>query len=412
MTPWDEFKKRENYLLLTQDTRVDVAIVGAGMAGALIAYRLAKAGVSVALVEKKEIGYGATGATTAFITEVIDSPLSQIAEIFSPQIAKAVWESGRAAIEKFDKIIEEENIDCEFVRCSNFVYASTPHQAKELQEEAKSYQRFKIASKLHKPTEKIGFKNYGFLKVPNQAKFHPSKFLYSIIEKAEAAGAQIYENTPVTSINGTGLVTIETPEASIVANDVVIATYKPLTSEGTYLKKAMYRSYVFEVRLTKGILEEGLYEDLSNPYHYFRIDRGEDYDRMIIGGEDHKDIFGDTLVHKSFEALEKYLDKLLPKERYKIVRKWYGPILEPSDGLPLIGEIKPHYYVATAFSGNGMTYSMISSMLISDLILGKKNVWTKPYDPTRTLFHPKRLLTKAQDYIEEFYSGALQNLLK
>lgn len=173
----------------------------------------------------------------------------------------------------------------------------------------------------------------------------------------------------------------------------------------------MYRSYVFELEIPKGRFKEALYEDNSNPYYYFRIDSGKDHDRMIVGGEDHKDIFGSSLSRKSFEALETFVEKILMGERYWIMKKWSGPILEPSDGLPLIGEIAPHCYVATGFSGNGMTYSMISSLLLRDLIVEKRNSWTATYDPKRTLLHPKRLATKARDYIEEFFQGAVKNLL-
>jgi glycine/D-amino acid oxidase-like deaminating enzyme len=179
----------------------------------------------------------------------------------------------------------------------------------------------------------------------------------------------------------------------------------------------MYLSYVFEVRVPKEHFQEAVYEDDANPYHYFRIDKGKDHDRMIVGGEDHKDIFGKTLVEKSFAGLEKFLKKIMGDRPYKILKRWHGPILEPSDGLPLIGEIKPHVYLAAAFSGNGMTYSMISALIIRDLVLGRKNSknsknsWADIYAPKRALFHPKRLALKARDYAEEFAGGALKNIL-
>jgi glycine/D-amino acid oxidase-like deaminating enzyme len=173
----------------------------------------------------------------------------------------------------------------------------------------------------------------------------------------------------------------------------------------------MYKSYVFEVEVPKGTFPEALYEDCSNPYYYFRIDRGKNHDRMIVGGEDHKDIFGKTLDKKSFESLQDFVEKLLDGKRYWVVNKWSGPILEPTDGLPLIGQIAPGQYVASAFSGNGMTYSMISAILIKDFIEGSKNAWGKAYEPKRSILRPKRLGSKAKDYIEEFIEGALKNML-
>jgi hypothetical protein len=92
------------------------------------------------------------------------------------------------------------------------------------------------------------------------------------------------------------------------------------------------------------------------------------------------------------------------------VKKWSGPILEPVDGLALIGKYAPHQYVATGFSGNGMTYAGISALLMTDLISGKKNPWTKVYDPKRKLT-AKQLVKKGIDYTSEFFGGAVKNLI-
>jgi glycine/D-amino acid oxidase-like deaminating enzyme len=178
-------------------------------------------------------------------------------------------------------------------------------------------------------------------------------------------------------------------------------------------KKGMYYSYVYELEIPKGAIGEGLYEDDHNPYHYFRIDQGENNDRMIIGGEDHrKEIPIDQ--NRNFNALEKYIQETFPGLMYRIVKRWRGPILEPSDGLPLIGRYddkEPNRYVATAFSGNGMTYGTISGMLISDLILGKKNPWEDFYDPRRALPF-KGIILKGRDYIEEFIKGVVKNIIE
>lgn len=250
------------------------------------------------------------------------------------------------------------------------------------------------------------------LEIPDQAKFHPTKFLFAILAKAEENGAKVFERSEVTDVEGeAGNFLVSTKSGSVTAKHVLIATYKPLTNERTHLKKAMYKSYVIEAEIPREAFPEGIYEDMGNPYHYFRIEAGPEHDRIIVGGEDHKDIFGKTLEKKSFKALGEFLEKLMAGRRYWILGKWSGPILEPSDGLPLIGEIAPGKYVATAFSGNGMTYSMVSALLVKDLVEGKPNPWKKAYDPKRALLHPKRLASKAKDYVEEFVNGALKNML-
>src|SRR3989338_2620825 len=123
MTPWREYKKSKTFPKLTKDITADVAIVGGGMCGVLNAYQLSALGLKVVLVEEKELGGYATMDTTAFITEVIDSNLSQISSIFDKYTGSLVWQSGHKAIEEFERIIKKEEISCEFVRCPNFIFA-------------------------------------------------------------------------------------------------------------------------------------------------------------------------------------------------------------------------------------------------------------------------------------------------
>lgn len=412
MSTWDNFKKKISYPNLKEDIETEVAIIGGGMAGVLCAYELARSGIKVVLLEKREIGSGATLATTAFITEVIDTPYHQISSIFSPGVARAVHASKQKAIEEIESVIEEEKIECEFRRCSNYVYAATAKQFHELKEESKTYRRHQWPATFHETSLELGFPHHGVLEIPNQGKFHPAKFLFALAAKAGERGAHFFEKSEVIDLEGEAEdFLLTTRRGSVRSKHVVIATYKPFTNKETHLKKAMYKSYVCEAEIPKGVFPEGIYEDCSNPYYYFRVDRGKSHDRLIVGGEDHKDIFGKSLDKKSLEALGDFVEKLMEGRRYWVVDKWSGPILEPTDGLPLIGQIAPGQYVASAFSGNGMTYSMISALLIKDLIEGNKNDWVKAYDPKRSILRPKRLGSKAKDYLEEFIQGALKNML-
>ncbi len=411
MTIWQKTAQKKEYPKLSQNLQTDVVIIGGGITGVLNAYFLSRSGKKVVLIEKNELGSNATICTTAFITKIIDSDLSEIVSLYGEADAKTIWNSGQAAIDEFEKLISDEKIECEFKRCSDYAYANTEKQFEDIKKEIRVYQKFGIKASLHEDGSALGFPNSGYMEIPGQAKFDVAKFLYRLAELAEENGAQIFEHTEATDIDGEKpLVTVG--DFTVQAEDAVIATYKPFTNEKTHLKKGMYKSYVMSIDLGDENIIEGIYEDADNPYHYFRIDRGDGQNRMILGGEDHKDIFGNTLDEKSSKALEEYARRLLPKGNFKITERWDGPILEPSDGLPLIGRIKPHYYVATAFSGNGMTYSMISALLISDLILGKENAWQGIYDPTRALLRPKELATKAKDYIEELFEGAVKNLFK
>ncbi len=403
--PTWKIKSDTSYPKLTENIEADVVIIGAGIAGIFNAYILSSAGLKVVVLEKEEkILQHATLHTTAFITKIIDSSFSELVAILGEDKAKLVWQSGQDAIDNIADIVKKENIDCEFKFSPVYTYAENEKQFKNLTKEYDTVKKSGFEANLQKDGSVLHFKNAGFMEVPLQAKFHPIKFAEALAKAAETHGAKIFTNSEATAIEG---LTVKTKTGQVQTKDILIATYSPLTNEGTHFRKAMYVSYVYELEITKGLIPEGLYLDMQNPYHYFRIDSYENIDRMIVGGEDHRK---DVKVNpeKNFYALEKYIKTVLGNTEYKIIREWKGFMLESVDGLPLIGAIKPHVFVVTAFSGNGMTYAPISSTIIRDLILNNKNPYIDIYSIKRTPTL-KQLSAKGFDYMFEFLGGALKN---
>jgi glycine/D-amino acid oxidase-like deaminating enzyme len=409
---WKEDIKPVPFPKLENNLSCDVVIVGAGLVGIMTAYMLRKAGRKVVVLEKKKIGSGATEYTTAFITQQIDTDLSELVSLFGEEKAKLVWQSGGEAIDLIERIVKEENIDCEFMRTGLVTYANAEKDVKDLREERDTQANYGYDVSEVTQDLKLNFRNYGNYELRNQAKFHPLKFLSKLALICARMGVKIYEQSEVEKITHTDtIVTVETATNQIDAKYAIVATYQPFNNRiRMFLKRGMYKSYVFGVRLPKNTIPEGLYQDMNNPYHYFRIDARDDHDQMIIGGEDMKTIFKIDKA-RSFKALEEYLQEILPGVQYEITNRWEGPILEPSDGLPLIGETYDRELVASAFSGNGMTYSAIAAMVLSDKVLGFNNVYASVYDPKR-IPNLKQLFVKGSDYIEEFFGGAAKNMFK
>jgi glycine/D-amino acid oxidase-like deaminating enzyme len=409
-TPWELKIKR--YPKLDKNIEADVVIVGGGLAGIWCAYLLSVSGKRVVLLEKDRIGKGQTLYTTAFINQHIDTSLSELVKIFDKNTARLVWQSGADAIRLIDEVIKEEDIECEFGYFSSYIYAHNKDDYKFLREEHRLAKELGFDTAIHKDAD-IPVANYGALEIKNQAKYHPVKFLQGLLAAAESYGLRVFEKTEVFEVVGTRPVKVVTKDGCIIeAKDVVVATYYPFNNpKATHYKKGMYTSYCLELSIDKGSSREGMYMDTHNPYHYVRIDSTEDdTDRMIVGGEDHRKELHIS-ANKSFKALRQFVESSFPDLRYREVRKWRGGILEPSDGLALIGETARHQYVATAFSGNGMTYSAIAGMVIRALILGKGSEYKDIYDPKRKL-DTRALLYKARDYTGEFFGGAFKNIFK
>lgn len=400
---------------LEREKTCDVVIVGGGLAGCMAAYLLLKEGKKVIVLDKGVIEDSTTAYTTAFITYEIDTEISGLVSMYGEEGARKVWQSGKAAIDLIEEIARSENIDCEFTRVPEYVFASTPKQFSILEEQLDTAKSLGFTDLKTCREHILPFKNSGAIEIPRQAKFHPLKFLIGLREAVVKMGGEIYEQTEVLDIKeGDGAVVAETKSGKVTGYHAVIATYQPFKNPPQlFARKGMYLSYVFEVELPRGTIPEGLYLDEGNPYYYFRIDAKDNGDRMIIGGEDHrKEIPLDP--EKCFASLEDYVKKLIPGVPFRIVHKWSGGILETIDGLPYIGRFSkkhPRQLVITGFSGNGMTYSAIAGTIVRDIVLGKENPYEALYHAGRkTSF--KNFFKKFIDFGEEFFGGAVKNIFK
>ncbi|MGE5392812.1 MAG: NAD(P)/FAD-dependent oxidoreductase [Candidatus Saccharibacteria bacterium] len=409
-TPWYDYKKGHQYPALQGKARAEIAIIGGGLCGIWTAYLLAQ-NHEVILLEADELGAGATIDTTAFITEIIDTDAPKLAKLFGAETARQVYKSGRRAIGMIAEAIRDGDIDCDFSWSTAYVFAAEMDQYGMIEQEYERLAELGVDAAMH-TTHDLEFVNFGHYEVANQAKYHPLKFLRGLAGAAVERGAQIYEGSEVELIEGERKpFTVRTDGAEIDAERVIIATYNPFNKpHEIFAKKGMYKSYCLEAELPAGRLMPGLYWDKHSPYNYFRIDSEHGFDRLILGGQDQRyELPVDR--QERFRLLEDYLKKLLPETGYKILKQWAGPILEPSDGLPLIGQYRDNLMLAAGFSGNGMTYSPIAATVFRDIIESRPNDWVRIFNPDR-LLKPGRLYEKGQDYAEELWNGVIRNFFR
>lgn len=411
-TAWKEGVDKPDFPKLEESFETDVCIIGAGLTGLLSAYLLVKEGQRVAVLEKDSLGCGVTGLTTAFLTASIDTDFSDLIRSFGPKEASKITRSHSEAIDLIERIAREEDISCEFQRCSNYLFAASDKDLSIVEEEHDAALELGLDSVLAKEGSALGFPNHGYMELKDQAKFHPLKFLFGLAERLRSMGVRIFEESEAKEIVKRDFGrSVKTNGHSIQAKWVISATYVPFNQPARlYFKKGMYKSFIIEAHTDWKILE-GTYEDTDNPYHYMRVDRNGDGYRLIVGGEDGREDLKPNET-KAWNALTSYLEKLVPKESFTIKRKWDGPILEPVDGLAFIGPLKENEPIlyAFAFSGNGMTYAAISAMLMRDFVLGRSNDWQWIYRTNR-LPHMKALVRKGRDFTEELVRGVVKNAI-
>jgi glycine/D-amino acid oxidase-like deaminating enzyme len=119
------------YCKLSGDIRIDVCVVGAGIAGLTTAYLLARDGKSVILLDDGAIGGGQTERTTAHLANALDDQYCEIERLHGERGAQLAAASHTAAIDQIEKIVTQENIHCDFERVNGYLFLA-PNESTDL----------------------------------------------------------------------------------------------------------------------------------------------------------------------------------------------------------------------------------------------------------------------------------------
>src|SRR4030095_3522539 len=286
-TPIQKFPK------LQRNISADVLVVGSGVTGITAAYLLKKAGSTVALIDRERVASIDTGHTTAHLTCVTDVQLQELAHNFGEDHAQAAWDAGAAAIDEIERIIGEEGIECEFTRVPAYLHVcvngSSKMEALLLKKEAD------LATKLGFDAaylESAPYFNLPAVRFANQAKFHPRKYLRSLVAKIPGSGSHVFEKSAASEFDAKKR-RVKVNRSWISFDRVVMATNNPLVglasvTSATLLqtKLSLYTSYALGARVPLNTVPEALFWDTRDPYDYLRIDRNRGFDYVVFGGED------------------------------------------------------------------------------------------------------------------------------
>ncbi|MDQ3076882.1 MAG: FAD-binding oxidoreductase [bacterium] len=372
----------ESYLELNESIEVDVVILGVGITGALIAHSFAKAGLKVALIDKRRIAHGSTAASTALLQYEIDTPLSELKNQIGKESAERAYHLCGEAIEKVGEVARSYPHGCSYMKRPSLYIASAPQDIKFLKEEfnARKEAGFEV-SWIEEDQLKSEYKIHAVAAIRSElgAQVDPYILVHSILGELKKDGHFIFERTEIDTnkiITGDGVVVTSMKGYTVKAKKLIFAT--GYESEA-FIKEKIVKlksSYAF---VTEKIAEKEIWKDnvliwdTAKPYIYARTTEDN---RILIGGGDiatRNMHIRDFLIKRKAKKLLRDFKKYMPRNDLKIAFQWTGTFGETEDGLAYIGELPEwkNCYFALGFGGNGITYSALAGDFMVKLFKGE-----------------------------------------
>ena len=376
-------KRITGHRKLAKDIRCEVAVVGGGVSGALIAHRLVNSGRQVIIVDTRDIGLGSTMASTAILSYEPDVHLIDLISQIGKRSAVRAYRAGLEALDSLEQTIKTLDDTCDFRRRESLYLASNRKDARMVRRECETRQKHDF--KVELLTRRELAKSYS-LRAPcailtrQSAEVNPLKLTLALIRSAQKRGLKVFSHTAVKSYRRRGKESVLTTgdDFHIRARHVVFATgYETqqfLKQKRVHLASSFAIASSAGTKFPKGREWPVIWES-ARPYLYVRstVDG-----RIVAGGEDVDfvdEAKRDNLLARKTKTLEKKIRKMFPHVSWKLATAWTGTFAESRDGLPYIGPHKgfPGAQFALGYGGNGITFATIASALIPDLISGTHN---------------------------------------
>lgn len=371
---WEHDLKKEKIKELNGDLETDILIIGGGITGLSIAYELKEMNQKITLVEASLVGMGVTKNTTGKINYLQETIYGDLTQKYSLEQAKKYLNGELRAIEEITRIIKKEQIECNLEKVESFVFTNEEKEMAKLKQEKKILENFGIKVKEHTNQFKYA------ISVENTYVFHPLKYLYALKKILEKKNIEIYENTKIVEVKKEKESFIcLTEKYKIKAKEVILACHYPFFTLPFLmpLKATTEKSYIAALEEDK--IEAKTYITSKNPCTSIRYH--QDKEKYLIYLRNSHNISNNLNEKENFKKL---LNEM-PEKKVKFL--WSNDDLITFDKMPYIGKIKKeedHLLLATGFNTWGMTNSVLSGLIIKDILLNKENEWIELMNPLRT----------------------------
>lgn len=404
---WMDSSPETAYAALDEDIQVDVAVVGAGIAGISTAALLKEHGCTVALIDANRTASRVTGHTTAKLTALHGSIYNYLLKTVGAQQAQLYADANQAAIDHVRETVDGRGIDCDLTTAPAYTYTNEGRRDI-VQTEADAAQQLGLPA-TYVDTVPAPVDVAAAVRLDDQAYFHPRKYLLPLADSIPGDGSQVFEETRIRSLDRGPPHVLDAQDGTVTADHVVITTHFPFRDTGAYFARMYPRfSYVIAAELEQKP-PDGMYYGIGGDgFDSFRPHATAD-DMLLVGGQPHRPGDTDSSLAR-YRDVARFATAHFPVEQ--IPYRWATQDYTTVDRIPYIGRLSPFtdtVYVATGFGGWGMTHGVVAGMLLTDLIRGQGSPWQELYTPNRVggLQAWKTLLAENLENSRYFVGGRL-----
>jgi len=368
------------YPVLRSHREVELAIVGGGLSGALIALYMAEAGVSVALIEGSRTSRGSTAASTALLLQEPDMDLGDLTDRYGLAASRRIWQISRGAARDLVETLRRHRIACGLTKRPSIYYTTNLTKVGDLKQELALRGASGLPGKWLTPgalRRRTGMTGAGAIETSGNAQLDPYRASVGLLDAAQRAGAEIYEQSPVNRVRQmTSGVRLHTPRGSIDAAKVVVATgyatpqFRPLAGRFDLRHTYVLATKPLNARQKREVgLGPVMLWDTERPYHYLRWTPDH---RLLLGGSDRPVKPGarrSAMFVAATRELREYFECLFPAlAEVAIDYAWEGLFAMTPDSLPYIGPHRryPNHLFALGYGGNGMTFASLSARILRE----------------------------------------------
>jgi glycine/D-amino acid oxidase-like deaminating enzyme len=369
---------------LAGGARVDVCIVGAGLAGMIAAYLLARERRSVMVLDEGPVGGLQGGFEAAHLASVIEKPYAAIEARQGTAGARVAAQSYAAAIDALEAIALREHVACEFERLDGYLIASPADPPGFIERELEAARRAGVAGVEILASAPVDGAAWGrCVRYPGQAHFHPTRFLNGLARAIQRDGGRIHCGVRVRAIEPGKPVAVVTSAGHRIEADIVVTSHAVRAGGRVQSPTAPRMAHMVGLRVPRGSVPCALYWESSNPARWVRLrSHGTGAGEVLLVGAEDPPGDDDHTAYR-YLALEEWARGRFPQAG-EVMQRFTGQIVQTPDLFALSSRAErdsQSVYVAMGDWGTAMTRGTIAGLVIRDFVDGAEMPWADLYVP-------------------------------